>query len=157
MAGFAEIVFPYHRRQRERFREGALVDEWAVRYSTIFDGDDVRLAKSQPSNHFFEWLAAVLLFEATGYLSLVEKYETHSGKVAKLRQVVPGPVFDHVMENRTGLPDLFVYAPDHSNWFFCEVKGAADRARKHQLSRAEGLEKACGKAVRLLWLKEQGL
>ena len=64
MAEFIEIEFPFHASQRERFQTGALVAEWAERYQSLFDFEDVQLARQQPNRHFFEWLAAVLLFES---------------------------------------------------------------------------------------------
>jgi hypothetical protein len=157
-AGFKEFTFTYHPNQRLRFRDGNLLHEWSERYRQLFDEDDLRLARSQRYTHFFEWLAAVLLYEATGFLSLLEKYETacHPRKVAVFRKTVPQPVFDYVMANRAGIPDLFVYAPDRSNWFFCEVKGASDRLADRQRLRANELRAITGKEVALLWLKEKG-
>ena len=154
---FKEFVFTYDSNQRLRFREGSLRDEWWRRYPELFDEDDLRLAKNQPYTHFFEWLAAVLLYEATGYLSLLEKYETacHERKVDVFKETVPRPVFEYVMANRAGIPDLFVYAPDRSNWFFCEVKGASDVLDQRQCLRAAELRAITGKEVGLLWLREQ--
>ena len=50
-------------------------------------------------------------------------------------------------------PDLLMYAPDMSDWFFCEVKGPGDRLRSQQMSKFEALTTASGKPVRLLHLK----
>ena len=46
-----------------------------------------------------------------------------------------------------------MYAPDLSDWFFCEVKGPRDRLRPVQVNKFEGLAMVSGKPVRLLYLK----
>jgi hypothetical protein len=88
--------YSYSASQRSRFQSGVLAREWARRYPELFDADDLRLAGSQShmGKHFFEWLAAILLYETTGYLSLVEKYEfaRHKRKQAILGQLVPQSV-----------------------------------------------------------------
>lgn len=151
------IEFPYAQTQRDAFRSGRLMEEWAERYPHLFDERDVEITRNQLNYHFFEWLAAVLLYEATGYLSLVEKYETasHGRKIEVFRQLVPRSVYEHVLANRSGVPDLFVYAPDGSNWFFCEIKGTGDFLRPHQIQRHRELEELSGKPVALLTLKER--
>ena len=73
MKRFGTILFTDE--QRKRFRSGELVKEWARIYKEIFDEDDVRVTSKQNSFHFFEWLAAVVIYTSTGYLSLVEKYQ----------------------------------------------------------------------------------
>jgi hypothetical protein len=142
--------------QRARFADGSLVDEWHGSYPDIFDEDDYRLARSQPGNHFFEWLAAVLFRESTGYYSLIEKYETakHAGKVAKFKEIVNPAVFEFAMTHRAGLPDLFVYQPGTPNWFFCEVKGGSDRLSPGQRERHDQLESITKTQVRILWLRK---
>jgi hypothetical protein len=150
------LEFPYGGALRKRFRSGKLITEWARRYPRLFDERDVQIANNQKRYHFFEWLAAVLLYESTGYLSLIEKYETesHVRKIRLFRKTVPPHVYDFVIANRVGAPDLFAYAPDYSDWFFCEIKGARDRLRSHQISCCNTLEKISGRKVRLLILKE---
>ena len=154
-----EIDFPYSPAQRESFRSGKLMEEWATRYPQLFDQRDLEITRNQPNYHFFEWLSAVLLFEAMGYLSLVEKYETpsHRRKIETFRRAVPNEVYEYVLSNRSGVPDLFVYAPDLSNWFFCEIKGSKDFLRPHQIERAKCLEQVSKKPVVVLNLKERML
>ena len=36
------------------------------------------------------------------------------------------------LNDQVQLPDLLVYKPDFSDWFFCEVKGGTDRLRSVQ-------------------------
>ena len=151
-----EIEFPFRASQRVRFRSGELIEEWAARYPQLFDARDLEITRKQPNYHFFEWLAAVLIYEATGFLSLIEKYETpsHVRKAQIFSTTVPHDVYDYVMKNRAGVPDLFVYSPDQSQWYFCEVKGAADKLREHQSERIAELSRISGGKVCLLKLKE---
>lgn len=150
----AEFRFLYSPEQRNRFQSGALMEEWAARYPELFDERDVSICRNQPDYHFFEWLGAVLLYEATGYLSLIEKYETksHQEKFDAFKASVPLAVFDHVLKNRTGLPDLFLYKKDFTDWFFCEIKGFRDKLRDHQLDRFREIEAVSGKPVSILYL-----
>lgn len=133
----ADFSFVFRNSQRDRFRSGKLVREWRARYPQLFDEHDelVLLSRHQRRYHFCEWLAAVLLFEATGYLSLVVKYtaKSHASKHEPLRGALPESVADWVFANETGQPDLFVYSPDRGDWFFCEVKGPGDRMSAKQV------------------------
>ncbi len=154
-----DIEFPFHSLQRERFRSGELVKEWSLKYPQLFDDHDVRIANNQLHYHFFEWLGAVLIYESTGSLSLIEKYETklHKRKFETFKEVVPTRVFDYVLNNRTGVPDLFVYSPDKRDWFFCEVKGLTDRLQPIQIKRIKELENLSQKQVKVLMFKELSL
>lgn len=131
-----DYTFSFHRRQRERFREGALVREWCARYPQLFDKDDQRglATRHQRKYHFLEWLAAILLFESSGYVSLVEKYTAsdHPEKRDKLRSVLTPTLAAWLQINESGQPDLFVYSPSDGEWFFCEVKGPGDSIRENQ-------------------------
>jgi hypothetical protein len=119
------LEFCYHPSQRERFQSGDLAPIWMSRYPELFDADDFRCTKTQPGKHFFEWLAAVLLRESTGYLSLVEKFDQvcHARKMDVFRRLVPTPVLDLIVREKKGTPDLFVYSSDGKHWFFGEVRG----------------------------------
>lgn len=129
--------FSFHPRQRERFRNGSLVQEWRQRYPMLFDDDDVRILSTEHQRryHFFEWLAAILLFEATGYVSLVEKYtaKSHASKRQAVQELLPPALFEWLSTNESGQPDLFVFHPTTQDWFFCEVKGGEDRIRDNQI------------------------
>jgi hypothetical protein len=151
-----EIEFPFSSDLRDRFRPGKLIDEWASRYPRLFDKQDVQLANNQNPFHFFEWLGAVLLYESTGYLSLVEKYgcKSHRRKTKILRKTVPDCVFDYVMEDSAGVPDLFAYRPDYRDWFFCEIKGLRDRIRAPQLECCKKLKKISHREMRILTFRE---
>jgi hypothetical protein len=131
-----DFSFSYHPRQRERFRDGSLVQEWSQRYPQLFDDDDRRVLSTehQRKYHFLEWLSAILLFESTGYLSFVEKYtaKSHIAKRQKLQLFLPPDFFRWLSENESGQPDLFVFQPCTGDWFFCEVKGETDGVRDNQ-------------------------
>lgn len=131
------FIFSFHVFQRERFRDGTLVSDWRQRYPQLFDDDDERVLNTEHQRryHFFEWLSAVLLFEATGYCSLVEKYtsKSHPEKRAKLKEILAPSLFSWLCKNESGQPDLFVYDLSTKDWFFCEVKGGADKIRSNQI------------------------
>ena len=129
-----DFIFTFNPTQRERFRDGSLAQTWHQKYPELFDDDDVRILMHQRKYHFFEWLSAILLFEATGCVSLVEGYiaKSHPRKRAVLQDLVPPRVFEWMDRNQSGQPDLFVYRPATRDWFVCEVKGGQDRVRKNQ-------------------------
>jgi len=155
-------IFEYHPGQRERFKAGVLWQDWARQYPDIFDDLDRDIARNQAplGYHFFEWLGAIFLYNSTGYLSLVEKYEfkNHARKHAIMSQLVSAEVFDliqdHAAYQRTQCPDLLAYAPDMSDWFFCEVKGPRDRLQAIQKEFFEALARASGKKIRLIRFRE---
>jgi hypothetical protein len=60
---------------------------------------------------------------------------------------------DRTEHGRAQPPDLFMYAADFSDWFFCEVKEPGDHLRPEQLAKFEALAKLGGKPVRLLQLR----
>jgi hypothetical protein len=147
------------RAQRERWRSGDLAAEWRERFPALFDDDDLRIAVTQAKRnlHFYEWLGAIVLHHATGYLSLVEKYEfssAHPRKQQIVAQLLPGPIRDALRDRSPGrntqAPDLLMYAEDHSDWFFYEVKGPRDRLRAEQEQKFEHLANLTSRPVRLL-------
>jgi VRR-NUC domain len=127
----------------------------------LFDEDDRRLAETQGplGLHFYEWLAAIVLHHATGYLSLVSKYEfaKHRRKQEIVEKLLPADILpmlrDRIEHGRAQPPDLLMFAPDLSDWFFCEVKGPGDRLKPEQLKKFEALATKTAKPVRLLRLK----
>lgn len=151
-----KIQFPFDPSQRVLFQNGDLIDKWASQYPQLFDAMDVQITRNQTPYHFFEWLGAILLYEATGYLSLIEKYEStsHKRKTNIFRKTVPEQIYQHVMKNRSGVPDLFCYKEDYSDWFFCEVKGASDRLRPHQKEQFDVLERLSEKPISVLFFKD---
>jgi len=143
------------RSQRARWQSGSLAQEWRTRFQNLFDDDDLRIATSQPSIHFYEWLGAIVLHHTTGYLSLVEKYEfaTHPRKQQIVAQLLPGSVRDALRDRSQGraqAPDLLMYAEDLSDWFFCEVKGPRDRLRGEQVRKFGLLAEMTSRPVPLI-------
>jgi hypothetical protein len=161
-----DFTFTYHPLQRERFRDGSLVVEWRHRYPELFDNDDARVLKTahQRQYHFFEWLSAILLYEATGHLSLIEGYtaKTHARNRDVLLDLVGPEMFEWLVGHQSGQPDLFVYRPQSGEWFFCEVKGGPDRVRENQrdwMAAFKAQQKAQGIAsnrVHVIHLREAG-
>ena len=89
---------------------------WAQRFPELFDEQDVRTAENQPQYHFVEWLAAIVLHHATGFLALVEKYAyaNHPRKQEIVAKLLPDDVL-RVLRDRTEHgsiqgPDLLMYA-----------------------------------------------
>ena len=155
---FEEIgSFQFDSVQRDKFKSGELPKFWAKQYPQIFDELDLELAINQPNYHFLEWLAAILLFNSTGYFSLLEQYEfkRHERKQKLFKEIVTLDVLDVINSTSIQCPDLFVYSPDRSDWYFCEVKGPGDRLRPVQKDYFEKLSVASGKAIRIVKLKKQ--
>ena len=139
--------------QRALFAAGPLRERWAERYPDLFDARDLEGARNQPGYHFYEWLAAVSLFESTGWLSLVEKYQfAHERKRAVLDRLGAQRLVDFFAEQheafgRLQAPDLLLYDPDGTDFVFCEVKGPRDRLRPEQARYFAALEAAAGRPV----------
>ena len=154
--------FEIQAKQREGFISGNLWQEWVKKYPDIFDDDDHRLAQSQAhlGYHFYEWQAAVLLYEKMDYLSLVEKYQFKKHKRKQdifLQRVSSLPRLLDLIARRkehgygVQCPDLFVYKRDNlTDWFFCEVKGPKEKIRDIQERYFYKIAKASGSHVRLL-------
>lgn len=133
-----EFHFPFNAKLRAEFRSGRLGQKWARRYPDLFDKQDLGLLTTdwQRRYHFLEWLGAILLYESTGYVSLSQKYTctNHPRKVSLLREIVPNNVFEYLyVEDRPSPPDLFVFAPDHKDWFFCEIKRPTEKVSDSQI------------------------
>lgn len=116
----------------ERFASGELREDWYRMYPFIFDEVDLETARNQTQYHYFEWQTAINIYEKYSYLSLVEKYQfqKHKNQFEIFSNLVPANVIELLQTKQFGnqqLPDLFVYSPDRSNWFFCEVKGNNDK------------------------------
>jgi len=154
-------TFPASSLQKERFAAG-LWNVWSKKYPELFDSDDEVLARNQSKDghHFYEWLAAILIFHATGYLSLIEKYQfpKHKRKanvVSRLnsKKLDKAIQYANSKKIKSQLPDLLVYAPDFSDWYFCEVKGGSDKLSAEQGKDFKLLGKLTGKLVRLIEFK----
>jgi hypothetical protein len=154
----------YDEGQHKRFRAGGLAHEWRERYPMLFDNQDLKIALYRPSYHFFEWLTAIILYESMGWLSLVEQYEfkSHRTKQAKLTALVSHGgmsqdmlklILKHEDYGNTQCPDLLVFAPDYSQWFFCEAKGPRDSFSENQLKFFKELETTSDSQLRVVRFK----
>ena len=149
-------------RLHQRWRDGILAPEWAAAYPSIFDHDDLRMAGTQAhlGYHYFKWLSAILLFHTRGLLSLVEKYtfRSHERKRRLIERLCDtssvGFLLEGGRESLIQCPDLLVYSPDLSDWFFCEVKGPKDHVREEQVLLFHELERATGKKVFVVEIRE---
>ncbi len=152
---FAEYEIPSS--WRDHFMSGVIWKEWAEKFPQIFDKEDCRLANNQPQYHFYEWCAAVKVYESTGYLSLVEKYQykAHPRKQKIWHQLADEKTLAFIRSQKRAfqLPDLLVYAEDLSDWFFCEVKGPTDRLRPEQEQYFQAVSRISGKPVKLIKIR----
>lgn len=150
------------RSAREAFIAGPLRDEWAKKYPMLFDELNIQTAMNVRGKYFYEWDAARYLYDETGYLSLVEKYRLRYGgddKKARrfnvLRQIVPPLLLDFLLNSKalgfkSAAPDLFVFKEDHSDWYFCEVKGVTDSLKRTQVDFFQAIAQQSGKPVKLI-------
>ncbi len=61
---FDELRFVYGRELREQFKSGELPRIWRRDYPQLFNDKDLSLTAKGSNYLFFEWLGAVLLYEA---------------------------------------------------------------------------------------------
>lgn len=154
-------TFSIDNRLREAWRAGKLHGPWLARYPELFDDDDYRLAEPRyaEGKHFCEWWSAILLHHMTGYHSLVAKYEfgKHKRKTEIGKKLLSPKILamcrDRVEHGSAQAPDLLMFAPDLTDWFFCEVKGPNDRLRPAQRTKFAALAAASNRPVRLVKLR----
>lgn len=151
-------IDPNHHKE---FKSRQLVSSWATSYPFLFDEKDQEIAQNQAhlGYHYYEWLAAILVFHTEGLLSLVEKYQfnSHKSKAKILQRLAPSETIEFIRKHpefgRAQCPDLLVYEPDFSDWFFLEVKGPKDELSTTQIAFFEKLIQVSGKTVRTLEFK----
>jgi hypothetical protein len=131
--------FTFSRPERERFKAGHLVRQWSEQYPFLFGPEDVEAAlvpQAKGPGCFFEWASAVRLYEARGYYSLIRDYASPlQRRKQELVTTLCGEDSAGFMAEagaKAQFPDLLVYTPDHSEWFFCDVKGPGDTVRKSE-------------------------
>jgi hypothetical protein len=116
-----------------------LAAQWAREYPQVFDRDDLRLALSQPRNHFAEWSAAIHLLQRDGVHALVEKYafQNHARKVKMYQSLL----FESRRRALNSIcaslgvqpPDLLLYRSNLQVEGLAEVKGPGDRLSSTRL------------------------
>lgn len=148
------------KQQQKLWRKGSLHRDWANRYPELFDEQDIGIlsrTERQRQHHFAEWLTAIFLFHSTGFHALVEKYQfnNHPRKKevvkrlgAKARRALDA--IPDAEKRRIQGPDLLMFAPDYSSFFFCEVKGPGDALRGPQRAMIDRVEAATKQEVRLM-------
>jgi hypothetical protein len=127
-----------------------LAKQWHQQYPGLFDEDDLRLtiAKGHWSYHFYEWYAAIRLFQRDGAVSMLEKYDSkcHRRKVVEFERVVSvakRQILHKICSDfKVQLPDLLVLSADGVSFSFAEVKGPDD----HTLKRKD--QRGCRDAIR---------
>ena len=141
------------RAQVDLWKTGVLAPLWAQRFPELFREHDLDLARAQGhlGYHFIEWLAAIVLHHTSGYHSAGSYEFRHRPTVVEklLSAEVRALVADRTQYSAQG-PDLLMYAPDLSDWFFCEVKGPDDSMREVQCNKFAALAELSRKSVRLL-------
>ena len=136
-----------------------LARQWLQQYPDVFDADDLRLTVNQPRNHFCEWFAAIHLFHREGAHSLVEKYvyQNHPAKVARLAALLSErerKTLDAIREARAVQPpDLFVFVPKTTRYWFAEVKGPGDRLSPKQIRSHDAITRELGVPVEIIEVK----
>ena len=145
------------RSLRERWPD-PLAAEWLEKYPQVFDADDYRCTRKQHHKHFWEWCAAVHVFERDGACSLVEKYDcqNHPVKRERLAAVLSASQIAFVdsvyYDHRTQVPDLFCYVPETGRFWFAEVKGPDDVLRANQAAGHEAIRHELGVPVEVIQL-----
>lgn len=148
--------FKTHPDLHIQFRSEELYNQWAHNYPMLFDSDDLRIAISQASMgyHYYEWLSAILIYHTLGKYSLIEQYQfkSHQRKYDKLIKLTTIDAIDFIRSHpefgEVQCPDLLVYEPDFSDWYFCEVKGPNDRLRETQIEFFMELSKRTNKPIK---------
>jgi hypothetical protein len=76
---------------RTRWWPKPLASDWSLQYPGLFDFDDIRQANNQPDRHFYEWYAAIHIFQRNGSISMVEKaaYWSNPVKYERYINLVP--------------------------------------------------------------------
>ena len=131
-----------------------LADQWRSLYPILFSAHDLEMAHNQPRNHFFEWLAAVHLFQSERSLALVEKYQYRGAHPEKHALYTAAFTDDErrdleAIQKEFGnkqLPDLLVLRQPDWRPYFVEVKGH-DPITGHQ-DKLSAEQTECFKAIR---------
>ena len=135
-----------------------LAGQWMEKYPQLFDADDYRCTRRQPTKHFWEWNGAIHIFKREGAYSLIEKYDCgpdyHPVKVERLASILSDDQVAFVKsiysDYHTQVPDLFCYAPETGRFWFVEVKGPTDSLRPNQVEGHKAIERELGVPVEIL-------
>ena len=160
---FRELHFLYSKKIRNEYMQGNLWNQWMSEFPQIFKIEENAWAPNQYNGGygFFEMLTAILIYKAVGFLSLTEycKPNKHPQDITLMKKMLDDDLYKFSLGDLTYIghkpqpPDLFCFAPDYSDWFFCEVKGNQDRFRNYQLEYFRDMQKRTGGKVYLCKLK----
>jgi hypothetical protein len=146
--------FVITKQQKECYKTGDLWRDWLRTYPNLFDEKDQQLFRNQAiyGYGFVEFLSIIFLYNATGYIPIFGNYgwETQPYKNTLIKEFVSKETWEVIMSQKkyhSQPPDLFVYAPDKTDYFFCEVKGPGDRLRETQIQYFQLLQEISGKPV----------
>ncbi len=129
---------------------------WWRAYPELFDDADLRQLGKQPDNHFREWLTAVHHHHRYGVSVLVEKYmcsaDSHPRKYELLERVVgrDAAAFLRTFVRGGQPPDLLVYAPGYSQYWFVEVKGSKEGPTEAQPETFDRIREELGARIELV-------
>jgi hypothetical protein len=142
------------KQQKARYKAGDLWHEWLEKYPGLFDEKDQESFRNQAvlGYGFVESLTAIFLYNATGYISVFGSfgYKSQPCKNALVEELVSKQTWEIITsmrKYRSQAPDLLCYAPDKSDYFFCEVKGPGDRLRETQVQYFQLLQEVSAKPV----------
>ena len=149
------IQFDCSRQHLDEFKNPRFQESLADEYREKVFWDiplELSVWQNQPTNHRYEYFAAISIFKAYKYSSLVEKYGGHGQKVhlAKRDMIlkVAGQRVVDILSNtgcdKVQCPDLFVFTEDH-NWCFVEVKSPTDKLRPEQKESFDRLARETGR------------
>ena len=149
--------FTITKRQKQSFKSGELWRRWVDQYPFLFDEIDRGYFENQGKYGFglVEALAAIFLYNATGYTSISGSYcyENQGTKPQIVKGLVSPETWKLIKQTRkyhSQPPDLLSYIPNSKDYFFCEVKGPGDKVRETQELYFAELEKVSGKPVFLI-------
>jgi len=140
------------------WKRGRLHYKWFQKHRSIFDGDDLRIVRSQHQfgRHFGEWFTAIH-YAKKRYNVLVEKYTcgVRSGIHPRKRKSISKILGDDALKTfhkwkgqfDSQAPDLFVFKG--KEYFFVEVKKGRDAVRACQNEYFKRIKRAfhCGVVI----------
>lgn len=157
---------PFSESQRDLWSARTLGRQWMQRYEAelplYFNAECRRFVEEGrlvlDGRGFFETLGALVLYHATGYLPLNSTWNFEfpvKEENAVVERLMDSDLLrlirDHSTEvGQTQAPDNLMYAPDFSDWFFCDAKGPTDRLPKNERKKFEAIAEMSGRPVRLL-------
>lgn len=145
-----ELRLTYPRNLFELWRSGEIAGSWHVEYPLLFKDSDWRTIRNQYAlgYHFGEWFSARHFWNA-GHRVLIEKYVfpgSHREDFAIAERLLGKEALLYLKgkARQCQPPDLLVYLPDFSSFFFAEIKLESDVLREEQRVYFDEVEKLCG-------------